>query len=342
MPNYVNKPGGVIVHLPDGTSEVKNYGDPIEPGDVAHYVDINAFSDSTPRVSSTDQALDRARDAARTAGLADGREVNSSASPVPSNYGDLDEDGAGLVVANLARFPEQQAAVIKHEILFGGNRRKVVDAAGEYAVLSANAQIAALLDTQKAQESPPTADKQGVTSPGDPLLGSFAGESAEHAAAYQARAAVALGAEALKSGEAPSLATPPTQPPTRLSEAPPANPSYPEGRTAEQILEAEKAARDALDEKDAEIAQLRAQLESPSAAPAGVPSDRHGGEAPVQDAPESFDGDGPGSEGYYTKDDLAKYAEQHQVEGVSKSAPRDEQLKALKAAGHDKPQTPKS
>lgn len=129
MPNYVNKPGGVIVHLKDGTSANLAYGDKVPEDNIADHVDIKTFSDGKARKPEVDPAVE----ANRRAALAENGQVNSSSSPVPGNYSELDEDAAAQLVTNLAAYPEQQATVLQHEIAFGGNRQKVVDAASDYA-----------------------------------------------------------------------------------------------------------------------------------------------------------------------------------------------------------------
>jgi hypothetical protein len=126
---YVNKPGGVVVHLEDGSAQTVGYGDPV-PDNLASYVDPSGFSDSQKR--KPDITEQQNLEASQRAAL-EGEQVNSSSSPVPGNYSDLDEDSAAQLVQNLASRPEQQVAILRHEQLFGGNRQKVIDAAGDYA-----------------------------------------------------------------------------------------------------------------------------------------------------------------------------------------------------------------
>lgn len=165
---YQNRPGGTIAKIKDGTTHHFKYGETVDPSKLDESVDYSSWTDTKQRVSQADIQLEQAREAARSAASTVTDNVNSSASPVPGNYGDLDEDGAAVLVGNLARFPEQQAALVQHEILFGGNRQKVVDAAGEYAILSANSRIAGLLASQKASDVGATAEEPGVASTGDP------------------------------------------------------------------------------------------------------------------------------------------------------------------------------
>lgn len=131
MPLYVNKPGGVIVHLKDGTATNLAYGDKVDEDALADHVDVKEFADGKQRKPDPEEL--EVLEAHRRAALAEGGQVNSSSSPVPGNYSDLDEDDAAQLVESLKNYPAQQAEVIKHEILFGGNRQKVLDAAGDYA-----------------------------------------------------------------------------------------------------------------------------------------------------------------------------------------------------------------
>src|SRR4051812_23059555 len=106
---YVNVPGSVIVHLKDGTSKHLHYGDRW-PENVADYVDPKQFADTTPRRPET-MNEELARDAHRRAAQAENGQVNSSSSPVPGNYAELDEDAAAQLVANLVAYPGSQALV---------------------------------------------------------------------------------------------------------------------------------------------------------------------------------------------------------------------------------------
>lgn len=137
---YVNKPGGVIVNLKDGSSAHLAYGKQVPVGDLASYENAAGWSDETPRIAQLSAELEQ--EAHRRAALAEGGQVNSGSSSVPGNYNELDEDGAAVLVAGLARYPEQQASVIEHEILFGGGRVKVLDAATEFAKGAAYARLA--------------------------------------------------------------------------------------------------------------------------------------------------------------------------------------------------------
>lgn len=156
---YVNAPGGVIVHLNDGTSKSLEYGDEV-PENLADYVDASAWSDGTKR--KPDIIEQQNAEASRRAALAENGQVNSSSSPVPSNYSELDEDAAAQLVANLARYPEQQAAVIQHEQLFGGNRQKVLDAAGDYAKQASDSIKSDLPDTQTGNQGEKLLEQDSV------------------------------------------------------------------------------------------------------------------------------------------------------------------------------------
>jgi hypothetical protein len=183
---YVNKPGGVIAHQTDGTSVNLKYGDRVPVDDLADYVDPKTFADGKQRV-----AVDAAEaDAHRRAAIeAEAGQVNSSSSPVPSNYSELDEDAAAQFVEQLAAYPGQQSEVVRHEILFGGNRQKVIDAAGEYAKHAASARIDAAGD-ERTDLADIDADADREDLGGDPLQGTDREAVAER---IQERAAASVG-----------------------------------------------------------------------------------------------------------------------------------------------------
>lgn len=132
----VKLPGGVIAHLEGGSSVTLRYGDSI-PDNLASYVDPNTFSDTAPRTNPRSQELE----AHRRAALTENGQLNSSSSVVPGNYSDLDEDAASRLMSNLAIRPAAQVALAKYEILFGGNRQKVLDACSDSALIEANMEI---------------------------------------------------------------------------------------------------------------------------------------------------------------------------------------------------------
>lgn len=165
---YVNKPGGVIVHYKDGTSHNLTYGDPVDQSLVADYVDVRTFADNQKRKPDADELA--VADAHRRAALAENGQVNSSSSPVPSNYSDLDEDAASQLVSNLASYPEAQAAVVKHELAFGGGRQKVIDAAGEYAKTAAGLLQEADPDTTKGNQGASLLEEPSAIPAPDPAL----------------------------------------------------------------------------------------------------------------------------------------------------------------------------
>lgn len=165
---YVNKPGGVVVHFKDGTSHNLQYGDPVPADEVADYVDISTFADGQKRKPDASEL--QVMESHRRAALAENGQVNSSSSPVPSNYSDLDEDGATQLVANLEPYPDLQAAVIKHEVAFGGNRQKVIDAATDYARDTAGLLIKQEPDTVKDPTGAALLDEPPVIPHPDPYL----------------------------------------------------------------------------------------------------------------------------------------------------------------------------
>lgn len=195
---YVNKPGGVIVHFNDGTSHSLEYGDEVPQDQLAEYVDAKSFADGEKRKES--HAELQALDASRRAALDEAGQVNSSSSPVPGNYSELDEDAAALFVSNLARFPEQQAAVIQHELLFGGGRKKVVDAASDYAREAAGIRNDALSDNTTGNQGESLLDQPGVVPAPDPFRGGAGAD--EQAKTEQIVQAANEQVKALKGGKA--------------------------------------------------------------------------------------------------------------------------------------------
>lgn len=178
---YINRPGGVIAPLKDGTREHLTYGQPVPDNVDTSLFNVSDFADAQQRGWAATQE----QEAHRRAALAEGGQVNSSSSPVPGNYADLDEDGAAQFVANLSRYPAEQAAVVKHEILFGGGRQKVLDAASAGARQDAELQIGALTEA----ESDLSGDVSGapVTGSGDPTKGGISRDDAARAQEIQAK-----------------------------------------------------------------------------------------------------------------------------------------------------------
>lgn len=154
---YVNKPGGVLVHLDDGTVQHVPYGNPLPKNmsDGQAAVADRFSSTSSPKPESDVRAEVAAR-AQENAALAEGGQVGSSSSPVPGNYSELDTPGASRFVASLSNFPKEQAAVVVHEML-NANRHEVVDAAGDEAK-----EIAEALIEQAGAEGVVTADGEKV------------------------------------------------------------------------------------------------------------------------------------------------------------------------------------
>lgn len=344
---YENRPGGTIVQLRGGGSEHARYGQEytgqFDPANLSEATreGLSAHTDGTPRHSAEDAQLALARDAhRRTALQAEAGQPNSSQSPVPGNYGELDEDAAALLVMNLVRYPEQQASVVMHEILYGGNRRKVIDAGGEYAHIAAQARIAGLL----ASQEPKTGQKPDVpppVNPGDP--GPSPGDPGVNAE-FARRAAVALGADAIKSGASTTRSDP--GPEFAGSDALGAD-AEASRQTDEALSERERLLAEREAQLDAYAERLRTQLENPSGGPAvtagpvsaTVPADRRS--EPIAGDAQGFDGEGgPNTKGYFTNAQLDEYADQHGVEGVKGAGNRQEKLKALKAGGHEQPETP--
>lgn len=147
---YVNKPGGAIVQMADGSSENFGYGAVIDPDKVseAQKPHLGRITDTNRKSVSPDQesANERLKAAYQSAATVDGGQVNSSANVVPSDYGSLDEDGAIALIRALEDYPEAQAQVVLHERVNYG-RERVLDAASNEAKQSADY----LLDQVKDQ-----------------------------------------------------------------------------------------------------------------------------------------------------------------------------------------------
>lgn len=133
----VSLPGGVIVQAKDGRTLTLGYGEEVPVEEIADHVNIASFSDDDGRVSAADQRQQAlARAAQEEAG-----QPGSSSSPVPGNYGELDEETVARVVASLDGYPGQQAAILIHERAQGSNRQKIFDAASPEARALFEAQV---------------------------------------------------------------------------------------------------------------------------------------------------------------------------------------------------------
>ena len=137
---FVNKFGGVIVHLKDGSSKHLLYGDQVPVDELAEHVEPDTFADSKTRHG---HASDDPVRAAHNRAAHDHVSPGSSASPVPGNYEQLSEDEAALFVQTLSNDSKSQAAVLVHERLNAGARQAVIDASTSVAQAIADAQISA-------------------------------------------------------------------------------------------------------------------------------------------------------------------------------------------------------
>lgn len=307
---YENRPGGTIVRLADGTSEYVAYGQPytgkFAPENLLdiHANELEGHADGEKRYSDEDLQVAQAREAHARAALDGAGQPNSSQSPVPGNYGELDENAASQLVAALAAYPSQQASVLYHEILFGGNRRRVIDAASEQAHLEARMRIAALTPTQKVNEEgePQAGLSSSVASAGDPD---------RLAATLRAQ-----GGLSKQPGGAPTATAPTAEPGERYHDQ-------------EQFDAAVAAA------VEARLSQSSGDDRTESGTPV---------EAGSPDKGEALGWDGrtgvPNTEGYWTKANLETYAAQHNVD-VSGASNRDQLKAKLAIGGHPEPQTPK-
>lgn len=171
VPLYVNLPGGVVVHENSGQSITLAYGD-VVPDNLAEYVDPTTFADSRPRTTVYDPEHDAKVRAAQTA--AD--QVGSSASAVPGDYAELDEDEAVTLVRSYANRPAEQAAVIRHEIaIHNGGRLQVVDSISPEARAIVESFGLGAVVTPDPEPVAPSKDPEPVQAP--PPVGSPDAES---------------------------------------------------------------------------------------------------------------------------------------------------------------------
>lgn len=180
---YVNKPGGVIASLEDGTSIHLQYGDEV-PDNLAEHISAEGWSDDEKR-NQSEGTLAQVRESHARAAEAEAGQVNSASSPVPGNYNELDEEAKVNFVSTLDRYPELQAKVLIHEQLFGGDSREVFDAASEAAQISAKTQLSA--EVNDLADFKDHTEDESVVALGDPDISPGDDEVTE---AIQARALV--------------------------------------------------------------------------------------------------------------------------------------------------------
>lgn len=127
--HIINKPGGVILHHKDGTSESYAYGDRVPTEELADYqlANIHLFTDGTDRTEYQERPQVETN-AHREAVFADGAQINSTSDPVPGNYSELSETDAAQLVLSLSSEPAIQGRILLHERVHGGGRRQVMDA----------------------------------------------------------------------------------------------------------------------------------------------------------------------------------------------------------------------
>ncbi len=132
MANYVKLPGGVVLDLADGSSEVFPYGAKVDEDRLAEHQRANYkdFCASSPRSESPESI--QLAEAHRRAAEAEGGQINSTSSTVPANYEELDTAGAVALVRALEAHPAEQAAILVHERI-NQAREKVIDVASDEA-----------------------------------------------------------------------------------------------------------------------------------------------------------------------------------------------------------------
>lgn len=332
---YVNRPGGVLAKFKDGEVKQLKYGDPVDVDRLADHVDPRRFADTTQRVASASPELD----AHRRAALAENGQVNSSSSTIPGNYLELDEDTAAQLVSNLGNRPEEQAALVKHEILFGGNRRKVIDAAGDYARDFALAALGGSPNKEVLETGMPESASAGVPTRGLGDPDQFRDDK-RAADAMQARAAsAARGLTPGPSGDPDRGFGTITDPSLRTSAdeggADSSNPGDTEAQLAALQARNEELERQLTEER--EKGQAAGQVQRTDLTP----------EEQEALAARTNDGGSNGGEGAEATDwsdfnhnDLKAYIDQHDL-AVPKNKGTEETVGLIREIdGHDKPQTP--
>lgn len=326
-PVYVNQPGGIIVQMKNGESKGFTYGQEIPTDEVADHVDLSGFADNQRRNTGLDEQL--VRESHERAALAEARsggQATTGQTPVPSNYDELEEDGAVRVVQALARVPESQAAVLVHEIVYCGGRQKVLDAATNYARISAQVQIEA--EVQSVRNVNSLAGAPSIVPLGDPdiLPGSEAQTKAftERADALAAQLQGRTPPPTTRAGD--TLVRDPQNPDATATNPTPA----PEG-----TLLLDPDGNPTTVPNDVVEPLLAAGYTQPDESEQAAIQSRHGsspdgGEAGEWDAENT------------SHDAITAYASQHSLDIPGKDkASRAERIEAIKAyEGHEKPVTP--
>lgn len=129
----VNHPGGVILHLKDGSAEYFGYGARVDEDQLAEYQreNLGDFTDDKDRTAYTQESVEHR--AHVQAALTDAGQPNSTSDAVPGNYGELSEDEAAQLVLALQADPQSQARILLHERVHHGGRQLVIDAGSSAA-----------------------------------------------------------------------------------------------------------------------------------------------------------------------------------------------------------------
>lgn len=138
MPDtYITRQGSVSLQHKDGTSPLYRYGDPVDFNLLtdAQLEHIDALTGDDPAVKN-EKSLAEQVQASQTfdnpaefrAIMAEMGQPNSTSSPVPANYDELDAEERARFIEVLSSHPTSQAVVIAHEIQHG-NDKGVLDAA---------------------------------------------------------------------------------------------------------------------------------------------------------------------------------------------------------------------
>jgi hypothetical protein len=119
---FVTRPGGIIVHFEDGRAEARQYNSQLDIDEVVAHQREAAIAATSERPNSA-HGDPQEIESARRAALAD-----AEATALPSNYSDLDEEAAVVLMVNVTSVAKQ-AALLGLEVRTKGGRQRVMDAA---------------------------------------------------------------------------------------------------------------------------------------------------------------------------------------------------------------------
>lgn len=130
--NIVKHPGGVILHLQDGSAEYFGYGTEVDEDRLADY-QKDTLGNYTDDKDRSGYRRDQETAAHKNAAFADSGQINSTSDPVPGNYGELSEEDAAQLLLAMQGDPQIQARLLLHERVACGSRQMVIDAGSPLA-----------------------------------------------------------------------------------------------------------------------------------------------------------------------------------------------------------------